>query len=72
MLFQLTKLPFYCFQVKESLTHVHVLLDHQLMDMAWSDNLADCEENLLKVTNIPLSILDAAEILVYQVFLSKL
>ena len=48
------------------------MLDHQLMDMAWSDNLADCEENLLKVTNIPLSILDAAEILVYQVFLSKL
>ena len=38
------------FQVKESLTHVHVLLDHQLMDMAWSDNLSDCEENLLKVS----------------------
>ena len=37
-------------QVKESLTHVHVLLDHQLMDMAWSDNLSDCEENLLKVS----------------------
>jgi len=37
-------------KVKESLTHVHVLLDHQLMDMAWSDNLSDCEENLLKVS----------------------
>ena len=29
---------------------MHVLLDHQLMDMAWSDNLSDCEENLLKVS----------------------
>jgi hypothetical protein len=38
------------FQVKESLNHVQVLLDHQLMDMAWSDNLTDCEENLLKVS----------------------
>ena len=37
-------------QVKESLNHVQVLLDHQLMDMAWSDNLTDCEENLLKVS----------------------
>ena len=37
------------FQVKESLNHVQVLLDHQLMDMAWSDNLTDCEENLLKL-----------------------
>ena len=39
-------------QVKESLSHVQVLLDHQLMDMAWSDNLIDCEENLLKVSNV--------------------
>ena len=39
----------HCFQVKESLNHVQVLLDHQLMDMAWSDNLTDCEENLLKL-----------------------
>lgn len=38
-------------QVKESLSHVQVLLDHQLMDMAWSDNLIDCEENLLRVSN---------------------
>lgn len=37
--------------MKESLSHVQVLLDHQLMDMAWSDNLIDCEENLLKVSN---------------------
>ena len=37
------------YQVKESLNHVQVLLDHQLMDMAWSDNLTDCEENLLKL-----------------------
>jgi len=39
-------------KVKESLSHVQVLLDHQLMDMAWSDNLIDCEENLLKVSNV--------------------
>ena len=41
-----------CFlpQVKESLTHVQLLLDHQLMDMAWSDNLIDCEESLLKAS----------------------
>jgi len=38
-------------KVKESLSHVQVLLDHQLMDMAWSDNLIDCEENLLRVSN---------------------
>lgn len=38
------------FQVKESLTHVQLLLDHQLMDMAWSDNLIDCEESLLKAS----------------------
>ena len=31
---------------------MQVLLDHQLMDMAWSDNLIDCEENLLKVSNV--------------------
>ena len=37
-------------QVKESLTHVQLLLDHQLMDMAWSDNLIDCEESLLKAS----------------------
>ena len=37
--------------MKESLSHVQVLLDHQLMDMAWSDNLIDCEENLLRVSN---------------------
>ncbi len=30
---------------------MQVLLDHQLMDMAWSDNLIDCEENLLRVSN---------------------
>jgi hypothetical protein len=40
----------YFFQVKESLNHVQVLVDHQLMDMAWSDNLTDCEENFLKVS----------------------
>ena len=39
-----------CLQVKESLTHVQLLLDHQLMDMAWSDNLIDCEESLLKAS----------------------
>ena len=38
-------------KVKESLSHVQVLLDHQLMDTAWSDNLIDCEENLLRVSN---------------------
>lgn len=27
-----------------------MLLDQQLMDMAWSDNLVDCEEDLLKVS----------------------
>ena len=37
--------------MKESLSHVQVLLDHQLMDMAWSDNLIECEENLLRVSN---------------------
>jgi len=37
-------------KVKESLTHVQLLLDHQLMDMAWSDNLIDCEESLLKAS----------------------
>ena len=37
--------------MKESLSHVQVLLDHQLMDTAWSDNLIDCEENLLRVSN---------------------
>lgn len=26
-----------------------MVLDRQLMDMAWSDNLIDCEETLLKV-----------------------
>ena len=31
---------------------MQVFLDHQLMDMAWSDNLIDCEENLLKVSNV--------------------
>ena len=34
--------------MKESLNHVQLLLDHQLMDMAWSDNLIECEETLLK------------------------
>ena len=33
------------------MSHVQVLLDHQLMDTAWSDNLIDCEENLLRVSN---------------------
>ncbi|TRY68483.1 hypothetical protein TCAL_01385 [Tigriopus californicus] len=37
-------------KVKESLNHVHLLLDHQLMDMAWSDNLIHCEESLLKAS----------------------
>ncbi|XP_071745394.1 uncharacterized protein [Lepeophtheirus salmonis] len=34
--------------VKESLNAVQMLLDHQLMDMTWSDSLIECEENLLK------------------------
>ena len=38
------------FQVKESLNHVQQLLDHQLVDMAWSDNLIDCEESLLRAS----------------------
>ena len=29
---------------------MQLLLDHQLMDMAWSDNLIDCEESLLKAS----------------------
>ena len=29
---------------------MQLLLDHQLMDMAWSDNLIECEENLLKAS----------------------
>jgi hypothetical protein len=29
---------------------VQLLLDHQLMDMAWSDKLIDCEESLLKAS----------------------
>ncbi len=36
--------------MKESLTNVQLLLDHQLMDMAWSDKLIDCEESLLKAS----------------------
>ncbi len=32
------------------MNHVQLLLDHQLMDMAWSDNLIDCEESLLKAS----------------------
>eukprot|EP00096_Caligus_rogercresseyi_P015908 TRINITY_DN83_c0_g5_i2.p1 TRINITY_DN83_c0_g5~~TRINITY_DN83_c0_g5_i2.p1 ORF type:complete len:776 (+),score=258.64 TRINITY_DN83_c0_g5_i2:278-2605(+) len=35
-------------KVKESLNAVQMLLDHQLMDMTWSENLMQCEENLLK------------------------
>ena len=36
--------------MKESLNHVQQLLDHQLVDMAWSDNLIDCEESLLRAS----------------------
>ena len=37
-------------KVKESLNHVQLLLDHQLMDMAWSDTLLNCEESLLQAS----------------------
>lgn len=36
--------------MKESLNHVQQLLDHQLMDMAWSDKLIDYEESMLKAS----------------------
>ena len=36
--------------MKESLNTVQLMLDHQLMDMAWSDNLIDCEESLLRAS----------------------